>query len=194
MKKLFTYMLSAACSLTFMLNAVEPYDSIHTVAYEGYTLQDSYTLYSEVISQGTTVFIDVGSVDGAAARYIAANTNGSVRIYNVNSWGATDHSFQKFLSNVLQENQSQNITPIRMSALEASSDLNLVSECIFMDPTNADSIYDEILAWAYHLTPHGVIVGNHWEWLEVELEVVKAASQLNFSLTLNGTYWFLKHQ
>jgi len=191
MKRFVTYMTVLTCSVASMLNSVEPYDATRTITYVPYTLQDGYYLYNEVIAQNTTLFIDVGSQGGAVARYIAANTNGSVNIFNINSWSNNENDFQTFLSNVIQENQATNIIPIRMNSLEACVGLNLVSQCIYIE-TDPNNIYADIIGWSSHLAPQGVITGNHWEWSDVEFQVIRAASLLNMTVTVNGTYWFLK--
>ncbi len=192
MKKILTIALAFSALFAPSLEANEPYDSVRNVAYEPYFFEDGYILLEKVTAQGTTVFIDVGSTNGAAARYVAANTDGSTRIYSIHPWTGDEYGFQKFLSNVKQENQNEKIIPIRMSSHEAGAALNLVSEVIFIDSTNADKVYETILAWVSHLSEHGIISGNHWERLSVDLAVVKAAAELNLALSTNGTYWFLR--
>lgn len=173
------------------LLANEPYDSIRDVAYTPYFLQNGYILLNEVNAQSTTVFIDVKSDGGAASRYIAANTNGTVKVYYVNTW-YDDYAFQQFISNVKQENQSGAITPIRMTSQGASMALNLISELIYIDTIHSSNLHEDILAWVDHLSANGVISGNFWERSPIELVVTKAAAELNLSLSTNGTYWFLK--
>lgn len=191
MKTLLKYAFVLATVVASTLTANEPYDSIRTVALEPFFIEDGFILLDKVNNQGTTVFVDVGSINGAASRYIAATTNDTVKVYTINPWNS-DYSFQKFLSNVKQENQNEKITAIRMNSGEASAALNLVSEFIFIDASDSDTIYENILSWVSHLSEHGIISGNHWERTSVDLAVVKAAADLNLSLSTNGTYWFLK--
>lgn len=174
------------------LLANEPYDSMRVLAYEPYFIPEGYILLDKVNSQGTTAFIDIKSPNGAAARYIAANTNDTVKVYSINAW-ENDYAFHKFLSNVKQENQNEKIIPIRMNAQGAADAVNLVSEFIYIDAYKCDTLYDNILAWVTHLSEHGIIGGNLWEKSSVELAVVKAAADLNLSLSNYGTYWFLKN-
>lgn len=192
MKSLLKFALFAAFLTSSAINANEPYDSTRPLSFEPYFVENGYILLDKVNSQETTVFIDVGSTNGGASRYIAANTNDTVKVYNINPWDQNDHSYQKFLSNVKQENQNDKIVPIRMSSQEASAALNLVSEFIFIESSDTKVVYENILAWVSHLSEHGIIGGNRWEWTSVELPVVKAASELNLVLSTNGTYWFLK--
>lgn len=192
--KLFTKMIFFSTMVLggTQLFAVEPYQSIRHVAYEPYFLENSWILLDKVNSQSTGVFIDVGSPNGEAARYIAANSPAERAIYSINSWSYNDHKFQIFLSNVIQENLDTRIVPIRMNSNEAGEALNLESELIYLDCNNVTSINDKILTWVSHLTEHGIIAGNRWDWKDVELIVVKAAVDLNLTLTTNANYWFLK--
>ncbi len=159
-----------------------------------YYFENGYILLNKVNAQETTVFIDVESSEGMAARYISANTSESVKVFNINSWSESEHQYQKFLSNVIQENQGDRINSIRMSSREASNALNLVSELIYIDCENTDTVYEKILAWVSHLSQNGVIAGNRWEWHEVELAVVYAVVDLGLTLNIDGNFWFLKKQ
>lgn len=183
--------LAAALAGGSLLYAAEPYDSIRLVSYEPYFFENSWILLNAVNSQNASVFIDVESSEGMAARFIAANTS-EVHVYNINTWNENEHQFQQFLSNVVEENTQESITPIRMSSREASNALNLISELIYIDSTQSEAVYDKILSWVTHLTQNGVIAGNHWEWHEVELAVVQAAGDLGLTLNIDGNFWFLR--
>lgn len=191
MKILIHYLPILSLFLATSLLSNEPYDSIKNVVYEPYFIQDGYILLDKVNTQNTTVFIDVQSTNGAASRYVALNTPETVKVVCVNPW-ENDYAFQKFLSNVKQENQNEKIIPLRMNSDNASSAINLLSELIFIDGSTNDSLYEAILGWVSNLTDQGVICGSHWELSSVKLAVVQVAANLNLSLTINGTYWFLK--
>lgn len=191
MKSLFKHVITLATCFTAALFANEPYDSVRQVDYEPVFVQDGYIILDKFNNLGATVFVDVASLGGNVGRYIAANTNESVKVYNINLWDGDQYGFQKFLSNVKQENQNEKIVPIRMSPAEAGSSLNVVSEFIYVDSSNASVLHDNILAWVSHLSENGVIGGNHWERTAVEVAVVTAAAELNLTLSTNGHYWFL---
>lgn len=192
MKKILGNLLLLAGSLTFALEAVEPYDSIRMVPYEPFFLSDSYILLNKIFNSGSTTVIDVGSEKGGVARYLAANTDSSIGIYQIGEWNENEYAFQKNLSNIIHENLTERIVPLRMASEEASAALNLNADFIFINSSNADNVYSEIISWYSHLTPNGIIAGNNWEWSSVELEVVKAASDLNMAFNFDGPYWFLQ--
>lgn len=172
----------------------EPYDSIKEVAYEPYFLENSWILLDKINSMDATVFIDVESPEGEAARFVGSYAPESVRVYSINSWSKNDYQFQTFLSNVIQEATTERIVPIRMTSDEASAALNLVSEVIYIACDEIDSVSEKIFNWVTHLSEGGVLAGNKWEWPQIELAVINAADELNLSLSIDGNYWFLSKQ
>ena len=162
---------------------------MNPMTYEPSYLENSWILSNKAQSLGTTAFVDIESQNGAAARYMAAVTDGSVKIYCVNPWYG-EQSFQKFLSNVTAEGSAEKIVPIRMTSDEAGAALNAVAEFIYIDSDKPD-LGDRILGWAMHLTDNGVMGGNNWERPSVELAVVSAAVELNLSISIEQNYWFL---
>lgn len=173
-----------------LINAAEPYDSIKVVPYEPYYIENGWILSNIAVAQGTTVFIDIDSPQGEVARFIASNTDSSVKVYSVNSW-TEELSFQKFLSNVIHENLSERIIPLRMTSDEAERALDVVSEFIYID-CNVNDITNKILGWVTHLSEHGIIAGNRWDLPSVELAVVNAAVELNLAIHLDQNFWYLK--
>lgn len=194
MKKLLKHLFLAAALLSgtyLTADEPEPYASVRNISYEPYFLENNYILSQIVDFHATTNFIDVASNEGAAARSVAAYNPSTAKVYSINAWGENPHDFHKFLSNVKQENQAEKIIPIRMTSSEACLALNVLAEVIFIECSSQDHILENILRWESHLTENGAIVGNHWEWSEVELAVSKAATLNNLSLSTNGNYWIL---
>lgn len=179
---------------SFLIADPEPYASIRQVSYEPYYFENSWILLDKVNAQSTTVFIDIESVDGMAARFVSANVPADVKVYNVNPWSQDEHQFQQFLSNVIEEGQQEQIIPLRMSSKEGSATLNLAAEVIYIDCSQPDSVYEKILSWSTHLTENGLIVGNYWNWNEVKLPVVSAAGDLGLTFSTNANFWFLKRE
>jgi hypothetical protein len=180
--------LSSASSL---YADAEPYASINQLPYEPYYIENAWILSNKVANQGTTNFIDVGSVAGEAARFIAWSTDGSVKIYNINTW-KEEQSFQRFLSNVAQENSSEKIIPLRMTSDEAELALNVNSEFIFIECSVEKDVAKKIIGWVTHLTENGIIGGNRWGQPSVELAVITTAVELNLTLQVDQNFWFLK--
>lgn len=178
----------------------QPYESIRDLPPVPYYVQDGYIYFSLIESHKAAIIVDVESQDGSVARYIAQQANNLPSIsaiYSINSWTACDlsqkHLFQRFLSNVKQENTAELITPIRMTSEEAALALNIKADFISLIGANdEDQIYKDILAWYPHLSEGGVICGNNWSEHSIELGITKAASSLNLDLKINGNVWYFE--
>ncbi len=177
----------------------QPYASIHNLPPTPYFVQDGYTIYNFVSTNNAAVVIDVESQDGGVARYLAgqaANLPSLQQIYSVNMWQSCDRSqkqlFRRFLSNVIQENTTQLITPVRMSSSEAAISLNVKADLISLVGANdQQSIYNDILGWYPHLSDTGVMCGNNWYEPSVQIGVTKAALMLDVPVQVNDTTWYL---
>lgn len=172
----------------------EPFASIYQLSPTPYYFENGYLLVDKVNTEKATVFIDVGSQGGSAARLIAQYTQG-VKIYNVNIWQSCDsqqkNGYQKFLSNLIAENTAERIIPIRMSSIEAAKALNVIAEVIYLDSIES-TLSSEILAWAPHLAPSGTICGHDWTDPNVQYTVAQAANKLGFLVKSNGDFWYLE--
>lgn len=178
----------------------QPYSSVHNLPMTPYYVQDGYVFYDLIHSRNAAVIIDVESQDGGVARLIAqqASSLPSLNaIYCVNAWTSCDpskkHLFQRFLSNVKQENTASLIIPIRMSSSDAAWGLNVKADFIsIVGGNDKDIIYKDILAWYPHLTNGGVICGNNWNESSIEIGVTKAAEALDLTLKINSNVWYLE--
>ncbi len=189
MQKFFaTLFLSASILINAPAMAVQPYDSIIQLDYQPYFLPNSWQVLNVFNSVAGTVFIDVNSNDNGASRYIAQNVSNDVQVYAISTWD-TSGSFQTFLSNVIQEGTTEIIT--RMSSEEASFALNVLADAIYVNTSDADTLFNDIGLWYPHLTETGVIIGDNWNFPDVALAVAQAASYFNLSISTNGTLWYL---
>jgi hypothetical protein len=177
----------------------QPYASIHNLPQTPYFVQDGYIFYNFVNTNNVAVVIDVESQDGGLARYLAQEANNLPslkQIYSVNIWQSNDRSqkqlFRRFLSNVIQENTTQLIIPIRMSSHEAAEALNVKADLISVVGGNDQLIiYNDILGWYPHLSDTGVMCGNNWYDPSVQMGVTKAAMMLDVPVQVNDNVWYL---
>lgn len=190
---------SALLGNAFLLaDLPQPFASIQDLPSTPYFVQDAYIYYSLISANNCAVVVDVESQDGGVARYIAqqVNTLTSVKqIYSVNGWQSPDHSqkhlYQRFLSNVIQENTAELITPIRMTSREAADAINVQADFISLVGANdKQTIYNDILAWYPHMSNTGVMCGNNWNDSSVQVGVTKAAATLDLTLHLNDNVWY----
>jgi hypothetical protein len=201
MKKCFGKILMSGAILagaSLHADTPQPYASIHNLPQTPYFVQDGYTIYNLANTHNVAVVIDVESQDGSVARYLAQqadNLPSLKQIYSVNMWQSNDRSqkqlFRHFLSNVIQENTTQLIIPIRMSSYEAAESLNVQADLINLVGANdQQTIYNDILGWYPHLSDTGVMCGNNWYEPSVQIGVTSAAMTLDVSVQVNGNVWF----
>jgi hypothetical protein len=203
MKKYFGILFMSCALLTSVslsADLSQPFASIRNLPQTPYFVQDAYVYYSLISARASAVIIDVESQDGGVARYLAqevTNLPTITQIYSVNAWQSPDRSqkylFQRFLSNVIQDNTAQWITPIRMTSQEAAEGLNVNADFISLVGGNdQQGIYNDILAWYPHLTDIGVMCGNNWNDTSVQIGVTRAASVLDLTVQLNGNVWYFE--
>lgn len=192
MKKIFIpLLLSAFTILNMTVMATQPYDSIKQVDYQPYFLPNSWQVLSELNSVKGSVFVDVNSDQNAASRYIAQNVGDNVQVYAISTWDDFG-SYQTFLSNVIQEETTDIITPIRMGSEEASFSLNIIADVVYLNTSDSDSLSYDLGLWLSHLSPTGVIVGDNWNYPDIEFAIACAAINYGLSITTSGTFWVLQ--
>lgn len=176
----------------------QPYASIRNLPATPYYVQDAYTFFNLANTHNAAVIVDVGSQDGSVARYFAqqaSNLPSLKQIYSIDLWESSDasqaHLFQRFLSNVIQENSTGLIVPIRMSSHEAAESLNVQADFINLAGSHdQNTVYHDIISWHSHLSNGGVLAGNDWYDTAVESAVTQAAATLGISVQVNGNVWY----
>lgn len=187
-------------NLTIYADVPQPYSSINNLTPTPYYVQDGYVFYSLIQSHNAAVIIDVESQDGSVARYIAqqaSNLPFLTKIYSVNGWTSFDpsnkHLYQRFLSNVKQENTTNLIVPIRMNSNDAALALNIKADFISLVGANdKDIIFKDILAWYPHLADGGVLCGNNWNESSIDIGVTRAAEALDLTIKINDNVWYFE--
>jgi hypothetical protein len=99
--------------------------------------------------------IEVGSWLGLSTRFIAERLPQKSKLYAVDTWRGSPgeelhmqdprlpHLFQLFLSNVRHARLTDVIVPIRMDSLEASEELNVHADMIYIDASHeTESVYN----------------------------------------------------
>ncbi len=191
MKKIFVSLCMLLVSYTNYGSSTQPFDSIVTLPYEPYFLPNDWQVLNTLNELSGTVFIDVSSKQGAAARYIAQASADGVAVYSINEWRGMSE-FQRFLSNVIQEGRSDKVIPFRMSSADAADALNVTAQVIYLNASDRCTLFEDILRWFAHLSPNGKICGDYWNIHDIESAVVEAATELNLQVTVSGTFWTLQ--
>jgi hypothetical protein len=179
-----------------VMSSPQPYTNINTLPPVPYYVIDGYVLENLITSNNAAIVIDVESSAGSVARFIAQQNLSSVtQVFSVNLWPSYDplqkYPYQQFLSNVIQENTADFITPLRMSSAEAAQALNILADFIHLSAIDSEILYQEILNWASHLSETGIICGNTWHEGSVQSAVTAAAEDLSLVVNLNDHVWYL---
>lgn len=185
-------------------NAIEPYDSIHILPFDGQGWFEIADDMDKCLKKKPMTVIEVGSWLGYSSRFIAERLPQGGKLYCVDTWlGTTSEDlhqkdprlpylYQQFLSNVVHTGFTEIIVPIRMKSLEAAKALNVQADLIFLDGAHDEqSVFDDITAWLPHLKTNGVICGDDWTWPSVQKAVDKAAKKYGFKVYAKGNFWKL---
>jgi hypothetical protein len=179
-----------------VMSIPQPYTNINTLPPVPYYVIDGYVLENLITSNNAAIVIDVESSAGSVARFIAQQNLSSVtQVFSVSLWPSYDplqkYPYQQFLSNVIQENTADLITPLRMGSAEAAQALNILADFIHLSAIDSDTLYQEILNWVSHLSETGIICGNTWHEGSVQASVTAAAGDLGLVVNLNDHVWYL---
>lgn len=190
------FIASAMFSVASASAISDPYAVIRDLPEQPYYFEDAWIVQNLATTHSAQVLIDLGSVDGGAARYFAQNLPGT-KVYSISSWNDYDvtdpgssYGFHKFLSNVKHEGLTEIIVPIRMDSLEGADSLNILADLIYINSGDY-SVYDTVSAWLSHLSTNGVIAGNNWRLHDVQRGVVDVAAELELTLNLSDNIWWL---
>jgi predicted O-methyltransferase YrrM len=178
----------------------EPYRSIKNLPMDehGWFFNGPF-IKDLILSRKIHTIIEIGSWLGLSTRFMARLLPHDGKIYAVDTWqGSIEHQsdprlatlYQTFLSNVKHAELTDIIIPFRMSSLEASKALNIQADMIYIDGSHEEEdVYDDIMAWAPHLNPKGVICGDDWNVEGVRNAVSQCAITLKKEIRYFDMFW-----
>jgi predicted O-methyltransferase YrrM len=152
------------------------------------------------------VVVELGSWLGNSAIFLAKNIDAHATVYAVDHWlGSEEHQtggfqamlptlYRQFLSNVKNVGLTHKIVPVRMSTIEAAR-LDIKPDMVYVDASHdAESVYQDIMAWYPKLNSGGVMCGDDFNWASVEQGVRRAARELGQVVHAKGgdepIWWF----
>jgi hypothetical protein len=194
-------------SFAFSHQYPEPYNSIKVLPYfeQGWFCNiHRRNLINFIEELQPAIVVEVGSWLGKSTIEIAKRLKKGSLLYAVDTWlGSPEHIndpafkqflptlFQQFLSNVIHQQQTHVIVPIRMTSLEAAAALKVHPQLIYLDAAHdTESVYNDIIHWYQKLAHGGIICGDDWVWDTVASAVVKAASELKIQYHHDDTFWY----
>ncbi len=205
MRKIFILFLSLSAVL--QADLPPPYDKVDLLPFNPHGwYQNGDSLEPLIKNNHVKVIIEVGSWLGASTRHIAKTLPEDGIVYAVDHWMGSpneDNSpydianlYQQFLSNVIHENLTHKIVPLRMSSLEAASTLKIRPDLIYIDATHDyENVRADLIHWFPFVKGHGILCGDDYNWgedLSVKRAVDTFALENNLTVHTNGWFWRLE--
>ena len=200
-----------ASSLYFYLPQTqmpEPYTSIRVLPFDSHGWYSNQKPIKKLIKgRKIQTVVEVGSWLGSSTRHIASLLPKKGKVYAVDHWlGSTEHQggqsawnpalphlYQQFLSNVIHQNLTDKIVPLRMSSLEAAQCLKEQTfDMVYLDASrDTESVYKDLRAWFPFVKGRGVLCGDDWTWTSVVAAVEKFAAEEHLEIDHNENFWQL---
>jgi hypothetical protein len=123
------------------------------------------------------VIVEIGSWMGKSTRHMASIIAPEGKVYAIDHWlGSEEHQpgmsawhpnldklYEQFLSNVIHEELTHKIIPLRMSSLEAAKSLSVDVDLVYIDAAHDfASVYSDLKAWFPFVKNHGILCGDDW--------------------------------
>lgn len=173
-----------------LYDAIRPLPLRSTAWFKEVEAEIRWLLEDAKVAEDAT-FIEVGSWMGLSTAFFATYADKG-RVYAVDTWQGGDDIkgmpmlsrylptvYQQFLSNMIAENVSDRVVPVRMSSAEAALGLNLMADAIYLDAAHtAIDVYEDAHRWLRHLKPNGLFFGDDYNWDTVKDGIDQAAKEL----------------
>lgn len=202
-------MMSLLLSKIFCADLPPPYDSIDVLPFNPQGWYSNAVPMERLIRlTNPKIVIEVGSWLGLSTRHIAKTIGEDGIVYAVDHWQGSpneDNSpfdipnlYRQFLSNVIHENLTDKIIPLKMSSVEAAKSLQIKPDLIYLDATHDFySVYQDLTLWFPFVKGHGVLCGDDYLWghdLPVQRAVHLFAELRNLTVHADGWFWCLEEK
>lgn len=152
--------------------------------------------------------VEVGSFLGVSAIFMASLMSEDGRLYAIDNWvwnGEPMYSdahpqnygyklsktYEQFLSNVKYFDLTHIIVPVHMDSVQASSQLNVIADLIYIDGDHGESsVYNDIMHWYPKLSKTGIMCGDDWGFDSVKKAVTRAAQELDKEIKTDHNFWY----
>jgi hypothetical protein len=149
--------------------------------------------------------VELGSWLGNSTIFIANLLPIDGKIYAVDHWlGSSEHQgrsdvvnllptlYEQFLSNIIHENLTDKVIPIKQTTVEAAYNLHISPDMVYVDASHDEnSVYQDLTLWHAKLAINGILCGDDYTWESVKKAVNKFAKDNNLELkSLSAFWWF----
>lgn len=182
-----------------------PYDSVDLLPFNPQGWYSNAASMERLIREwNVKIVIEVGSWLGLSTRHIAKTLPEDGLVYAVDHWLGSPNEennfidmstlYRSFLSNVVHENLTHKIIPIKMTSLEAANYLHDVRpDLIYIDATHEfNAVFQDLEAWFPLIQSHGILCGDDYYWGSIGYFPVKEAVDAfakKYGLTVHNDGW-----
>lgn len=216
--------LSILC--TFFVNAASlplPYNEIEIMPFNPQGWYKNGPSLEWLIRRGNVkTVIEIGCWLGLSTRHIAKTLPEDGIVYAVDHWMGSpneDNSsfdmanlYRQFLSNIIHENLTHKIIPLKMSSIEAAMLFssakeawirNVKPDLIYIDATHDfNSVIQDLVLWFPFIKGHGILCGDDYFWDydaskqggPVMRAVDVFARENNLTVHHDGWMWYLEEK
>ena len=187
-------------------NLPEPYRSVTLLPFDP---QGWYWNEAQMVSlfknNEIMTVVEVGCWLGLSTRHMASLLKPNGKVFAVDHWkGSAEHQgfsnlnqiYEQFLSNVIHENLTDKIIPVRMSSLEAArlfKSAAIQVDLIYIDASHdTPSVLDDLNVWFPFVRGHGTLCGDDWGYDPVKNAVEIFARENRLIIEASGNFWSLK--
>jgi hypothetical protein len=204
-----TFLFCLIVPLFLKATLPSPYDTVDVLPFNPQGWYSNGPSMEYILrSTQAKVVIEVGSWLGLSTRHIAKTIPDDGVVYAVDHWLGTptednsqfdiDNLYRQFLSNVIHENLTHKIVPIRMSSTEAVATLQIKPDVVYVDATHEyEYVYEDITRWYPFVKGHGVLCGDDYNWgyeASVKRAVDRFAMENNLIVHDDGWFWYYEEK
>lgn len=152
------------------------------------------------------IIVELGSWLGKSCIFMGKISSATARVYAVDNWTAIDDAsiqgdsvakaklatlYQQFLSNVIHNELTEKIVPIRMNTLQAAAEFEMAIDLIYVDASHDEqNVYNDIMAWYPKLKIGGIMCGDDYDAKSVQRAVKRANVILQCDLKHEASFWY----
>lgn len=198
---------------SFYGNLPAPYDTVDLLPFSPGGWYINGPSMEWLIRRGNVkVIVEVGSWIGLSTRHLAKTIPEDGVVYAVDHWlGCTElpgydntNLYRQFLSNVIHEQLTDKIIPVKMTSLEASQTLKVKPDLVYIDASHDfTNVMLDLILWYPFVKGHGLLCGDDYMWNDdpskgggpVKRAVDAFARENNLSVRFDGKWmWYLEEK
>ena len=189
---------------------MNPYRGVELLAenLQGWFLNEA-PIRKLIQTHNVKTVVEIGSWKGLSTSHIAKMLPAKGKVYAVDSWIGfpsqyyskydTSTIYQQFLSNMIHQNLTDIVVPIRLESLEAAKTCVVSPDLIYLDANHEyDAVYADLTAWFPFVKERGILCGDDWGWtwpglsgFPVAEAVARFAKESQLPLETDGWFWKL---